>query len=162
MRFWYLSHRRPAKGQASLRQSLHCSHTWIMEVDDGSDQKSDIYPHWMAAHAWLKNDETCHNLMSWFIYSCIDVAACLTVSVNWKSIWSVILAFAVGHFITWLIACLQRFIIRLQFTAFMDNLLVLLYILWVYWAVPGFPRIMLVFWSYFFKTLWNVSRYTDE
>ena len=38
MRLWYLSHRRPAK----TRQSLHCSHTWSMEVDEGSDQISDI------------------------------------------------------------------------------------------------------------------------
>ena len=42
-----------------------------MEVDEGSDQKSDIKPHWMAAHARLKTefteDEKCHNLMSWLI-----------------------------------------------------------------------------------------------
>ena len=45
MRLWYLSHRRPAKVQASLRISpepFRCSHTWSMEVDEGSDQKSDI------------------------------------------------------------------------------------------------------------------------
>ena len=40
-----------------------------MEVDEGSDKKSDIYSHWMAAHARLKNefmeDEKCQNLMSW-------------------------------------------------------------------------------------------------
>ena len=43
-----------------------------MEVDKGSDQKSDIQPHWMAAYARLKNefteDEKCHNLMTWLIY----------------------------------------------------------------------------------------------
>ena len=65
MRLWYLSHRRPAKAQASL--CIRCSHTWSMEVDEGSDQKSDIYPHWMAAHARLKNefteDEKYHNVM---------------------------------------------------------------------------------------------------
>ena len=43
----YLSHRRPAKAQASLRiravcQSIRCSHTWSMEVDKGSDQKTHI------------------------------------------------------------------------------------------------------------------------
>ena len=42
-----------------------------MEVDERSDQKSDIYRHWMAAHACLKNefteDEKYHNLMTWFI-----------------------------------------------------------------------------------------------
>ena len=37
MRFWYLSHRRPAKAQVSLliraaRQSLGCLHTWSMEA----------------------------------------------------------------------------------------------------------------------------------
>ena len=44
-----------------------------MEVDKGSDQKSDIQPHWMAGHARLKNefteDEKCHNLMRWLKYS---------------------------------------------------------------------------------------------
>ena len=63
MRFWYLSHRRPASAQ-SLK-SLHCSHTW----SNGSDQKSDIYPHWRAAHARLKNefteDEKYHNRTRW-------------------------------------------------------------------------------------------------
>ena len=40
-----------------------------MGVDEGSDQNSDIYRHWMAAHAHLKNefmeDEKYHNLMTW-------------------------------------------------------------------------------------------------
>ena len=39
MRLWYLSHRCLAKAHAS----------WSMEVDEGSDQKSDARPHWMAA-----------------------------------------------------------------------------------------------------------------
>ena len=42
-----------------------------MEVDEGPDQKSDMY--WMAAHARLKNefmeDKKYHNLMSWRICS---------------------------------------------------------------------------------------------
>ena len=42
-----------------------------MEVDEGSDQKSDIWSHWKAAHARLKNefteDEKYHNLMRWLI-----------------------------------------------------------------------------------------------
>ena len=71
MRLWYLSHRRPVKAWAQSRQSLRCSPTWSMEVDEGSDQKSDIWPHWMAAHARLKNelteDEKYHNLMSCLI-----------------------------------------------------------------------------------------------
>ena len=44
-----------------------------MEVDEGSDQKSDSEPHWMAEHARLKNEFTedtkCKNLMSWLILS---------------------------------------------------------------------------------------------
>ena len=43
-----------------------------MEVDDGSDQKSDILPHWMAAHARLEKelteDEKYNNLMRWLIF----------------------------------------------------------------------------------------------
>ena len=39
-----------------------------MEVDEGSDQKSDIQPHWMVAHACLNTefteDEKSHKLMS--------------------------------------------------------------------------------------------------
>ena len=31
-------------------QSRHCLHTWSMEVDEMSDHKSDIWPHWMAVH----------------------------------------------------------------------------------------------------------------
>ena len=43
-----------------------------MEVDEESDQKSDIKPHWTAAHSRLKNefteDEKYHNLMRWLNY----------------------------------------------------------------------------------------------
>ena len=60
------------EASAQSRQSLHCSYTWSMKVDKGSDQKSDILPNWMAAHACLKNefteDEKYYNLMSWLIY----------------------------------------------------------------------------------------------
>ena len=42
-----------------------------MEADEGSDQKSDIQPHWMTAHARLKNEFTeyqkYYNLMRWLI-----------------------------------------------------------------------------------------------
>ena len=69
---WYLSHRRPVKAQARLRRCAvtpEPSHTWSMEVDKGSDQKSDIQSLWMGAHTHLKNeftkDEKCHNLMRW-------------------------------------------------------------------------------------------------
>ena len=40
-----------------------------MEVDEGSDKNQISIPHWMAAHARLKNefteDEKSHNLMIW-------------------------------------------------------------------------------------------------
>ena len=29
-----------------------------MEVEEGSDEKSDIQPHWMAVHVLLKNEFT--------------------------------------------------------------------------------------------------------
>ena len=61
------------------RQSLHCSHIRSMEVDEGSDQKSDILSHWMAAHACLKNDfmedEKYHNLMRWLYYHRIPTSS---------------------------------------------------------------------------------------
>ena len=61
---------------AQSRQSLRCSHTWSMEVVEGSDQISDVYPHWMAVHALLKNeyteDEKYHNLMSWLKLSLLN------------------------------------------------------------------------------------------
>ena len=75
MRLWYLSHKQPARTQTSLRiravlpQPSLFAH---MEVDKGPNQKSDIHPNWMAAHARLKNefleDEKCHNPMNWLIY----------------------------------------------------------------------------------------------
>ena len=102
MRLWYLSHRRPVKTQASLRiravspepllsvqahLSLRCSHTWSMEVDEGSDQKSD----WMAAQARLKNelteDEMCHNLVSWLKYGFVclqEGRLCRTINQKWR------------------------------------------------------------------------------
>ena len=62
MRLWYLSHRRPAKAQASLcilrasaqsRQGLRCSHTWSMEVDEGSDQNQTSSPTgWLRMRVW--------------------------------------------------------------------------------------------------------------
>ena len=43
-----------------------------MKIDEGSDQTSDIWPHWMASHARLKNefteDNKYHNLMTWLIH----------------------------------------------------------------------------------------------
>ena len=63
---------RRACASAQSRQSLRCSHTWSMVIDEGSNQKPDIYPHWMAALACLKKefteDEKYHNLMTWLNY----------------------------------------------------------------------------------------------
>ena len=54
---------------AHPRSLICCSHTWSMEVDEESDQESDILPDWMAAHAQLKNefteDEKYHLIISW-------------------------------------------------------------------------------------------------
>ena len=69
---------RRACAPAQSRQSLRCLHIWSVEVNEGSDQKSDIKSHWIAAHARLKNefteDERCRNLMSrliWFMGTCL-------------------------------------------------------------------------------------------
>ena len=68
---------RGACASAQSRQSLRCSHTGKMEVDEGSDQKSDNQPHWKAAHAHLKNefteDEKYHNLMRWLNSICFRI-----------------------------------------------------------------------------------------
>ena len=59
MRLWYLSHRRPPKAHVSM---IYGSRRRVRP-------KSDILPHWMAAHARLRNafteDEKYHNLMAW-------------------------------------------------------------------------------------------------
>ena len=74
MRLWYLSHRRPAKVQASLRiHAVSPEPSPVAHMKYGNRRsvrpKSDIKPHWMAAHARLKNefteDEKYHNLMRW-------------------------------------------------------------------------------------------------
>ena len=56
----------PAHLRSLARAFAVCTHKSI-EVDEGSDQKSDIEPHWMAAYAHLKNefteDKKYHNLM---------------------------------------------------------------------------------------------------
>ena len=51
MRLWYLSHRRPVKAQA---QSLCCSHTWSMEVGEGSDKKNQTPSPtgWLRMRVW--------------------------------------------------------------------------------------------------------------
>ena len=77
MRLWHLSHRPPASLCicAVSPEPLLFSHS--MKVDEGSDQKSDIYRHWMAEHASLKNefmeDEKYHHLMTWLIYQICTV-----------------------------------------------------------------------------------------
>ena len=49
MRLWYLSHRRLVKAQ-----SLRCSHTWSMAVDEGSTKNQTSSSPLMAVHASLK------------------------------------------------------------------------------------------------------------
>ena len=77
MRLWHLSHRRPAKAQASLRiHAVLPKPSLFTHMNYGSRlrvwQKIRYLPHWMTAHARLKNefmeDEKCHNLMRWLIY----------------------------------------------------------------------------------------------
>ena len=59
--------RRPEKAQARMRICAVSPEPPLFA------HKSDIYPHWMAAHASLKNDFTedknYHNLMTWLNYS---------------------------------------------------------------------------------------------
>ena len=58
---------RQACASAQSCQSLRCSHTWSMEIDEEFDQKSDILCHcvWRIE---LTEDEKYHNLMRWLIY----------------------------------------------------------------------------------------------
>ena len=73
MRLWYLSHRRPAKAQASLRIRAVSSEPLLFAyMNYGSGRR--VRPNsrhlapLMAAHAYLKNefteDKKCQNLMS--------------------------------------------------------------------------------------------------
>ena len=78
MRLWYLSHRRPAKAQASLCiRAVSPEPSLFVHMKYGSRGRvrpkyQTSSPHWMAAHAPLKNefteDEKYHNLMRWLIY----------------------------------------------------------------------------------------------
>ena len=71
MRLWYLSHRRPANAQASLRiRAVSPEPSLFAHMNYGSRRR--VRPkirHLAAPH--LKNafteDEKCHNLMSWLI-----------------------------------------------------------------------------------------------
>ena len=69
-------------------QSLRCSHTWSMEVDEGSDQKSNIYRHWMDAHAQLKNAlwRTKSIIISW--HGSVNVQPKI-ICCNYPEIWEV-------------------------------------------------------------------------
>ena len=76
MRLWYLSHRRPAKAQASLCVRAVSPEPWLFaHMKYGRKQRVPLkirhLPHWMAAHSGLKNefteDEIYHNLMTWLI-----------------------------------------------------------------------------------------------
>ena len=72
---WCLSHGQAANAQVSAQscQSLRCSHTVNVDIDEASDQESAILFHLLAAHARLTcvkrlinltEDETYH-LMPW-------------------------------------------------------------------------------------------------
>ena len=74
MRLWYLSHRRPAKAQASLRGCAVLPEPLLfarMKYGGRRRIRPKIRHNWMAAHARLKNefteDEQNHNLMTWLI-----------------------------------------------------------------------------------------------
>ena len=58
-----------------------------MEVDEGSDQKSDILTHWMAAYSHLKiefmEDEKYHNLMIWLFYFYAKIISGWRLSQTW-------------------------------------------------------------------------------
>ena len=58
-----------------------------MEVDKGSDQKSDILPHWMVAHAPSKNKLTedikyNHDMAQIILYHQIPIFICFSASDN--------------------------------------------------------------------------------
>ena len=69
MRLWYLSHKRPAKAQAHLRSLTRAFTVRRHDVDEGSDQNTDLLLHRMAVHAYLRNEFTVgkkyHSLMTW-------------------------------------------------------------------------------------------------
>ena len=52
---------------AQSRQSLRCSHTWSMEVDEGSDHKSDFKPtRWLRMRVWrMSLQRTKRTIISW-------------------------------------------------------------------------------------------------
>ena len=79
---------RRACASVQSRQSLHCSHTWSMEVNEGSGQKPDIQLYWMAGCACLKNEcmeeEKCHELTQiWKIFSKLSSNTHL---ISWRTI----------------------------------------------------------------------------
>ena len=75
MKLWYLSHRRPAKAQVSLRiRAVLSEPSLFAHMKYGSRQRIQPkirHPHSMAAYAHLKNefkeDKKYHNLMGWLI-----------------------------------------------------------------------------------------------
>ena len=66
IRLWYLSHRRPAKAQASLRiravsPELRCSHTWTME-----GLTKNRTSEWLRMHGWMMSlRRTKSAIISW-------------------------------------------------------------------------------------------------
>ena len=104
MRLWYLSHRRPAKAQASLRiravspePSLfaHMKYRSRRRVRSKNQTSS---PTGMAGHACLKNeftkDKKYHNLMSWLIFKIIEIV--FSRSVGGKNLTSLLIPLPLG------------------------------------------------------------------
>ena len=74
MRLWYLTHSdqrmlRRACAFAQSRQSLRCSHTLSMEVDEGPTKNQTSSPTgWLRMWVWrmnLRRTKKCQNIMSW-------------------------------------------------------------------------------------------------
>ena len=74
MRLWYLSHKRPAKAQESLRiRAVSPEPSLFTHIDEQSDRKSDIYiasPTGCAVEegataCTFTEDEKYHNPMTW-------------------------------------------------------------------------------------------------
>ena len=69
MRSWYLSHRRPAKAQASLVRAFAVRAHEIRKKTKGPTKNQTSSPHWMAAQTRLKNaftgDEKNHDFIRW-------------------------------------------------------------------------------------------------
>ena len=86
---WYLSHRRPAKAQASLRiRAVSPEPSLFAHMKNGSRRR--VRP---KLSGWLKNvfteDEKCHNLESWLNYlPDLYWTPSIAVSISFLFVWS--------------------------------------------------------------------------